>query len=58
MSFARRLYTFAYPIAAIMLAAWAYVTFLGPGWGIMHLFLTLGVFLLFWRIVKGDRPPA
>ena len=57
MSFARQLYRFAYPLAALMLVAWAYVTFLGPGWGIMHLLLTLGVSLLFWRIVKSDQPP-
>jgi len=57
MSFARRLYAIAYPLAAIMLIAWSYVTFFGPGWGIMHLFLTLGMSLLFWRIVKSDKPP-
>ena len=58
MTFARNLYKTAYPLAAAMLGAWAYVTFLGPGWGIMHLFLTLGVALLFWRIVKSDQPPT
>jgi len=51
------LYRIAYPLAALMLALWAYSTFFGPGWGLMHLLLTLGVSLLFWRIVSSDRPP-
>lgn len=54
----RPLYNAAYPLAALMLLAWAYSTFFGPGWGFMHLFLTLGVSLLIWRIVRGDSPPA
>lgn len=53
----RLLYVIAYPLAAVMLVAWAIVTFFGPGWGIMHLFLTLGVSLIFWRIVRSDQPP-
>ena len=44
-------------IAAIaMLVVWAAATllFTAPGW--VHLLLTVGVFLLVWRIVKlGDR---
>jgi hypothetical protein len=40
-----------------MLGAWGYVTFFGPGWGWMHAFLTLGLTLLFWRIVRSDNPP-
>ncbi len=48
---------FAYPLAAVMLVVWAYVTFFGPGWGWIHLLLTLAVSLLFWRIVRGDSPP-
>ena len=58
MAFSRALYRFAYPLAAAMLIAWAYVTFAGPGWGWMHLFLTLGVALLFWRIVQRSPPQA
>jgi hypothetical protein len=58
MRVTRSLYTVAYPLAAVMLAAWAYVTFFGPGWGVMHLFLTLGVSLIIWRIVSSDRPPT
>ena len=54
----RALYLIAYPLAAAMLIAWAIVTFAGPGWGFMHLFLTLGVSLIFWRIMRSDRPPA
>jgi hypothetical protein len=57
MPFARLLYRIGYPLAVLMLAAWAYVTFLGPGWGTMHLFLILGMVLLYWRIVRGDAPP-
>jgi uncharacterized membrane protein len=57
MSVSRFLYLFATPIAVLMLGAWGYVTFFGPGWGWMHAFLTLGVTLLFWRIVRSDNPP-
>ena len=37
--------------ALLVLVGWAIVTFLfdAPGW--VHLFLTLGVFALIWRIV-------
>ena len=44
-------------IAAVaMLIVWviAALVYNGPGW--VHLLLTLGVFLLIWRIVvRGDR---
>ena len=42
--------------AVAMLAGWAWVTYTttAPGW--VHLFLTLGVFLLIWRIVVRDTP--
>lgn len=42
--------------AVVMLVAWAVVTFTtaAPGW--IHIFLTLGVFLLIYRIVvRGTR---
>ena len=42
--------------AIIMLAIWAFVTFTttAPGW--IHLLLTMGVFLLIYRIVvRGTR---
>lgn len=44
----------AIPIAIVMLVLWAVATwFEGPGW--VHLFLTLGVFLLIYGIVvRGD----
>jgi hypothetical protein len=58
MALRRVLHAVAYPLAALMLGAWALVTFAGPGWGWMHLFLTLGVTLLIWRIVQGGAPPA
>lgn len=52
--FRRILYVIAYPLAAAMLVFWAVMTFVesGPGWA--HLFLTLGVFTLIWRIVAGS----
>ncbi len=42
--------------AILMLAVWAFVTFTtaAPGW--IHILLTLGVFLLIYRIVvRGTR---
>ena len=49
----RLMFSIAYPLAIAMLILWAVVTFAfsGPGW--IHLFLSLGVFLLIWRIVAG-----
>jgi hypothetical protein len=46
-------YIAAYPTAIIMLVFWAVMTFAfsGPGW--VHLFLSLGLFILIWRIVAG-----
>ena len=43
----------AYPVAIAMLVFWAVMTFAfsGPGWA--HLFLSLGLFILIWRIVAG-----
>jgi hypothetical protein len=44
-------------LAAIaMLLVWAVGTFAfeAPGW--LHLLLTIGVFLLIWRIVVRDTP--
>ena len=42
-------------IAIAMLVVWAAGTFFyeAPGW--LHLLLTLGVFLLIWRIVVRDK---
>ncbi len=39
-----------------MLVGWAWITFTttAPGW--VHLFLTLGVFLVIWRIVVSGTP--
>jgi hypothetical protein len=39
-----------------MLVGWAWITFTttAPGW--VHLFLTLGVFLVIWRIVVRGTP--
>jgi hypothetical protein len=49
----RILFHIAYPLSALMLIGWAVVTFAydGPGW--IHFLLSLGVFLLIWRIVAG-----
>ncbi len=48
--------------AVLMLLVWAYLTFTTEAPGYVHLLLTLGVFLLIWRItVAGNRkarPPA
>lgn len=48
------------PVAILMLVFWAIVTFAfdGPGW--IHIFLSLGVFLLIWGVVErggGTRRP-
>ena len=44
--------------AVAMLVVWAAATFAfgAPGW--IHLLLTLGVFLLIWRIVVRGTPDA
>jgi uncharacterized membrane protein len=42
--------------AIVMLAVWAFVTFttIAPGW--IHILLTMGMFLLIYRIVvRGTR---
>jgi ABC-type transport system involved in cytochrome bd biosynthesis fused ATPase/permease subunit len=54
----RLMFSIAYPLAIAMLILWAVVTFAfsGPGW--IHLFLSLGVFLLIWRIVAGGTAEA
>lgn len=47
----------AFPLGILMLIGWAVWTFAfdpAPGW--VHLFLTLGVFLLIWAIVAKDTP--
>ena len=56
--FKRLMFNIAYPLAIAMLVLWAVVTFAlsGPGW--IHLFLSLGVFLLIWRIVAGGTEDA
>jgi hypothetical protein len=43
--------------AVVMLIVWAVVTFTTEAPGYVHLLLTLGVFLLIWRItVRSTRP--
>lgn len=48
----------AMPLAIAMLVFWAVMTFAfsAPGW--VHLFLSLGVFLLIWRITAGGTEDA
>jgi hypothetical protein len=43
--------------ALAMLILWAIGTFVydAPGW--IHLLLTVGIFLLIWRIVARGEPP-
>jgi len=44
--------------AIAMLVVWAFVTFTTEAPGYIHLLLTLGVFLLIWRItVLSSRKP-
>lgn len=49
--------------AILMLAIWAFFTFTTEAPGYIHLLLTLGVFLLIWRITvvssrKSSGPPG
>ena len=50
--------------AVVMLIVWAVVTFTTEAPGYVHLLLTLGVFLLIWRITvvtsrsAGQPPPG
>ena len=44
--------------AVVMLAVWAVLTFTTEAPGYVHLLLTIGFFMLFWRIiVKKDPVP-
>ena len=45
--------------AVVMLIVWAVVTFAGEAPGYVHLLLTIGFFILFWRIIvkKDPIPP-
>jgi hypothetical protein len=40
----------------VMLVAWAIATFMFEAPGFVHLFLTVGVTLIIWRIVKRSTP--
>jgi hypothetical protein len=41
-------------VAVIMLVVWAVLTVTTEAPGYVHLLLTIGFFLLFWRIVARD----
>ena len=42
--------------AVVMIIVWAIITFMGDAPGYVHLLLTIGFFLLFWRIsARGAR---
>ena len=46
--------------AVVMLLAWAVITFTTSAPGYVHLLLTVGFFLLFWRVIvrsDPDTPP-
>jgi len=47
--------------SVVMLIVWAVVTFTSEAPGYVHLLLTLGVFILMWRITvrtaRDTRPP-
>ena len=51
-------YAAAYPIAFAMLVLWAIVTFAlgGPGW--IHALLSIGVFILIWRVTASGTESA
>ena len=42
--------------AVVMLVVWAIVTFTTEAPGYVHLLLTIGIFLLFWRIIVIKDP--
>lgn len=42
--------------AIVMLLGWAIATFFFDAPGFVHIFLTLGVTMLIWRIVKRSTP--
>lgn len=45
--------------AVIMIAVWAVITFTTEAPGYVHLLLTIGFFILFWRvIVRKDPAPT
>ena len=48
--------------AVALLIVWAYLAFTTAAPGYVHLLLTLGVFLLIWRITvigsRNSKPPA
>jgi hypothetical protein len=48
----------AIPIGLIMLVVWAVGTFAFEGPGLIHLLLTLGVFMVIWGIVARGTPEA
>ena len=47
--------------SVVMLIVWAFLTFATEAPGYVHLLLTLGVFILIWRITvrssRNTRPP-
>ena len=45
--------------AVVMLVVWAALTFTNNAPGYVHLLLTIGVFLLYWRVIvrKDPVPP-
>ena len=45
--------------AVIMLVVWALLTFTTEAPGYVHLLLTIGLFILFWRVIvrKDPIPP-
>lgn len=44
--------------AVVMLIAWAVITFTTEAPGYVHLLLTIGFFLLFWRIAERGSKRA
>lgn len=42
--------------AVIMIAVWAVLTFTTDAPGYVHLLLTIGFFVLFWRVIVKNQP--
>jgi hypothetical protein len=42
--------------AVVMIIVWAAITFMGDAPGYVHLLLTIGFFVLFWRVIVTRDP--
>ncbi len=58
LAFVALIRSIAVPLGIIMLIVWAVGAFVLEGPGVIHLLLTLGVFLIIWGIVARGTPEA